>query len=426
MRTLLLGGGGREHALASGLARSALVSDLVVAPGNPGIARVASLEPVDPTDAEAVVELARRLSPGLVVIGPEAPLVAGVGDALRADGWAVFGPDAPAAQIEGSKAYSKRLMDSAGIPTARWTEVTTVDAAIVILDELGPPYVVKADGLAAGKGVVVTSDRDEAIEAVRDRLVRGLFGHAGDQVVIEEFLDGEEASLIGFSDGTTVVACEPAQDYKRVGDGDRGPNTGGMGSYSPVPSCPPDLAQRLAGEVLEPMVEASARAGAPFVGALYAGLALTSTGARVVEFNARFGDPETQALIPRLRSDLGEVCLACARGELAGMKLDWSPDACVTVVLASEGYPGQPRIGLPIEGLDEAGALDGVTVFHAGTASEDGRLVTSGGRVLAVAATSPRWATARARAYEAVDLIRFEGKHARRDIGARAELVEKG
>ncbi|MFN2388725.1 MAG: phosphoribosylamine--glycine ligase [Actinomycetota bacterium] len=426
MRTLLLGSGAREHALASGLARSSAITDLVAAPGNPGIAELAAVEPVDPASSEEVVALARRLHARVVVIGPEAPLVAGVADALRAGGCEVFGPDAGAAQIEGSKAYSKELMDRAGIPTARWTVVSTVDAAIAFLDELGAPYVIKADGLAAGKGVVVTDDRDAAIEAVRDRLVRGAFGEAGSRVVVEEFLDGEELSLIGFTDGSSVVACEPAQDYKRALDDDAGPNTGGMGSYSPVPACPPDLAARIADEVLEPMVRASAAAGAPFVGALYAGLALTRNGPRVVEFNARFGDPETQALIPRLVSDLGEVCLACTRGELAGTKLEWRAEACVAVVLASSGYPGDHRTELPIEGVGDAGAREGVEVFHAGTALRDGSLVTSGGRVLTVAATGTSWASARTRAYEAADLISFQGKHLRTDIAARAERVEKG
>ena len=424
MRALLLGSGGRESALASGLARSAYVSELIAAPGNPGIGMVADLHEVDPTDVAAVVELARRTGPGLVVVGPEAPLVAGVGDALRSEGFPVFGPDAAAARIEGSKAYSKELMDEAGIATARWERFDDPARATGFLDELGPPYVIKADGLAAGKGVVVTEDRAEAIAALNERLVEGKFGEAGATVVIEEFLDGEEASLIAFTDGKSIATCEPAQDYKRVGDGDSGPNTGGMGSYSPVPSCPADIARSIAEEVIQPMVEVTAARGAPFVGALYAGLALTRNGPKVVEFNARFGDPETQALVPRLASDLGEIALASARGELEGLKLEWRPEHCVSVVLASEGYPGSYSTGEPIEGLEVAAGMDDVSVFHAGTARSDGRVVTAAGRVLAVSALGRTFVDARKRAYEAAEAISFPGKYQRSDIARRAADAE--
>jgi phosphoribosylamine---glycine ligase len=421
----VVGSGGRESALAWALSRSSRISEVIGAPGNPGIAKLGETLPVDASSPAAVVGLAQAVGAALVVIGPEAPLVAGVADALRAAGFSVFGPNAAAARIEGSKSHAKELMRRAGIPTAKGRAFSSPPEAIAYMDRLGPPYVVKADGLAAGKGVVVTSDRAEAVDAVEDRLVRGAFGEAGRRVVIEEHLDGEEASLIAFTDGSTLLACAPAQDYKRALDGDRGPNTGGMGSYSPVPSCPDELAQRLFGEVLAPAVAAMAAAGAPFVGALYAGLALTSQGPRVLEFNARFGDPETQALLPRLASDLGEVCLACAAGELEGMALEWRPEACVSVVLASAGYPGPAPTGLPVDGLEAAEALSDVAIFHAGTARRDGRIVTDGGRVLAVSGLGKTFAVARERAYRAAGLIRFEGVQARSDIGARAEAAER-
>lgn len=424
MRVLLLGSGGRESALAWALSRSAHVSELIAAPGNPGIGAVAELHDLDPVDSTAVMDLARATRPGVVVVGPEAPLVAGVGNSLRAEGYLVFGPDAAAARIEGSKAYSKELMDRASIPTARWQGFSEVDPAVRYLDELGPPYVIKADGLAAGKGVVVTEDRVEAIAAVEERLVHGKFGAAGSNVVIEEYLDGEEASLIAFTDGAAIAVCEPAQDYKRAGDGDSGPNTGGMGSYSPVPSCPADVASSIAEQVIKPMVDVTAREGAPFVGALYAGLALTSAGPKVVEFNARFGDPETQALMPRLVSDFGEVALASARGELEGTKLEWRPEACVSLVLASKGYPGSYPTGEPIEGLDEAGRMKDVAIFHAGTSAAGDEVVTSGGRVLAVSALGSDFRQARRRAYEAVDVISFPSKYIRGDIALRAEQAE--
>ena len=420
MRALLLGSGGRESALAWGLSRSRVVDELIAAPGNPGISELATIEKVDIEDPSAVVGLARRLSADLVVIGPEAPLVAGVADALRADGIKVFGPDAGAARIEGSKTYAKELMERGGIPTAAWRAFDDLDASVAYLDELGAPYVIKADGLAAGKGVVVTEDRAEAIAALKERLVEGRFGAAGRSVVIEEFLDGEETSLIAFTDGRTVLPCVPAQDYKRAFDDDAGPNIGGMGSYSPVPACPDDLVEQITHDVLEPMVAATSEMGSPFVGALYAGLALTSKGPRVIEFNARFGDPETQALVPRLASDLGEVCLAAASGDLAGAGLQWRSEACVSVVLASAGYPGSYPTGVVIEGVEAAASRDDVHVFHAGTTTADGALRTAGGRVLAVSALGDSFASARERAYDAATQISFDGKHLRGDIAARA------
>jgi phosphoribosylamine---glycine ligase len=424
MRVLLLGSGGRESALASALDRSSSVTDVVVAPGNPGVARFATCISINPEDPAKVVALARELKPELVVIGPEAPLVAGVGDSLREEGFDVFGPGRAAARIEGSKLFAKQLMERAGVATASGRAFTAVADAVEYMDTLGPPYVVKADGLAAGKGVVVSEDRDEAIGAIEDRIERGMFGSAGRTVIVEEFLDGPEASLIAVSDGSVVVPLEPAQDYKRADDDDAGPNTGGMGSYSPVPACPPPLADRIVGEIIEPMIAATAKEEAPFVGAIYAGLALTTRGPRVIEFNVRFGDPETQAILPRLESDFGELCLACAKGDLAGTKLDFTTDVCVSVVLASRGYPGGYERGMPIEGVDEAAALQGVRVFQAGTARREDRLVTDGGRVLAVSALGSSFRAARRRAYEAVDLIRFEGKHVRTDIAARAVAAE--
>jgi phosphoribosylamine--glycine ligase len=426
MRVLLLGSGGRESALAWGLSRSSAVTETIAAPGNPGIAALAETVPLDPCDPAAVVALARRADVDLVVIGPEAPLVAGVADELRAQGRPVFGPSQAAARLEGSKSYAKRLMRAAGVPTAEGRSFSLPEPAIDYLDALGPPYVVKADGLAAGKGVVVTLDRAEAVAAVRERLVERRFGGAGAAIVIEEYLDGEEASAIAFVDGSTALVCDAAQDFKRALDGDRGPNTGGMGSYSPVPACPPDVLARVRAEIVHPLVRATAALGAPFVGALYAGLALTSRGPRVIEINARFGDPEAQALLPRLDSDLGELCLACARGEVAGMRLRWRAGACVAVVLASGGYPGEHATGVEIAGTERAAALEDTLLFHAGTALRGGRLVTAGGRVLVVAGLGGSIERARERAYEAASVIEFEGKQLRSDIALEAAKTQGG
>ncbi len=420
MKVLLLGSGGRESALASGLARSPSVEELFVGPGNPGIAKIAQLESIDPADPAEVLELATRLGADLVVVGPEAPLVAGVADVLRGAGIDVFGPSAEAARIEGSKSWAKELMTEASIPTGASRTFTQRDDAVAYLKELAPPYVIKADGLAAGKGVVVTEDIGDAEYAIEERLVAGVFGEAGRSIVIEEFLEGEEASLIAFTDGRVLVPCSPAQDYKRLSDDDRGPNTGGMGFYSPVPSCPPETTERIIYGVLEPMIKVLEKRGTPFSGALYAGVALTSEGPKVIEFNARFGDPETQALIPRLDSDLGELFLASARGELSGMTATWSSSASVAVVLASEGYPGSFPTGFEISGLDEAAKVPGVSVFHAGTAMRGDDVVTAGGRVLAVSALGDDVRAARDAAYEAASAIDFQGKHLRYDIGQRA------
>ena len=410
MRVLVLGGGAREHALVRALLADPQVESVACAPGNAGIARevtTARLDLMVPGDAAA---LALSLAIDLVVVGPEGPLVAGVADAVRASGIACFGPTAEAARLEGSKAFAKEVMAAAGVPTSRSAVATTADEAAVALDELGPPYVVKDDGLAAGKGVVVTDDRDEALRHAA----------ACGRVVIEEFLDGPEVSLFALSDGTSVVPLAPAQDFKRVGDGDAGPNTGGMGAYSPLPWAPDDLVDEVRKTVLVPTIEEMASRGTPFAGLLYAGLALTSRGVRVIEFNARFGDPETQVVLARLRTPLGSLLHAAATGGLAGIgPLEWSPDAAVTVVVAAPGYPASPVLGGVVEGLEVAGEQPGVVVLHAGTALDpQGHVVSSGGRVLSVVATGMDVAVARARAYRAVALLRLDGAHHRTDIAA--------
>ncbi len=381
---------------------------MACAPGNAGIAQLATVHRVDPTDSAAVVALAGRLGVDLVVIGPEAPLVAGVADAVRSAGIACFGPSGPAARLEGSKAFAKQVMADAGVPTAAARVAVTAAEAAAALDEFGPPYVVKNDGLAAGKGVVVTPDRAEAL------------AHAAgcERVVVEEYLDGPEVSLFGISDGATVLPLAPAQDFKRAGNGDTGPNTGGMGAYSPLPWAPAGLTEQVLDTVLQPTVDQLRKSGTPFAGLLYAGLALTSRGLRVVEFNCRFGDPETQVVLARLASPLGGLLRAAATGRLAGQPSPrWRDEAAVTVVIASAGYPERPRTGDPIDGIDAAEAVPGVRVYHAGTAADPaGRLVTAGGRVLSVTATGSDQAQARDRAYQAVTKIQIPGAHYRTDI----------
>ncbi|WP_344330388.1 phosphoribosylamine--glycine ligase [Kitasatospora putterlickiae] len=413
MKVLVIGGGAREHALCRSLSQDPAVTELHCAPGNAGIAQVATVHQVDQSDGAQVTALARGLGAGLVVVGPEAPLVAGVADALRAAGVAVFGPSAEAARLEGSKAFAKEVMAAAGVPTARSYVCTTPAEAAEALDAFGAPYVVKDDGLAAGKGVVVTSDRDEAL------------AHAAacGQVVIEEYLDGPEVSLFAITDGTTVLPLQPAQDFKRALDGDQGPNTGGMGAYSPLPWAPEGLVEEVLETVLQPTVDELRRRGTPFSGLLYAGLALTSRGTRVIEFNARFGDPETQVVLARLRTPLAGVLHASATGTLDQLEpLRWDEGAAVTVVIAAEGYPAAPRTGDPIEGLAEAEAADGTAyVLHAGTkAAGDGRVLSAGGRVLSVTATGAGLAEARERAYRAVERISLAGGQHRGDIALKA------
>ena len=416
MRVLVVGGGGREHALAWALARDPDVDELLAAPGNAGIEDIARCVPVAADDVGGIVSLAEAESIDLTVVGPEAPLVGGLVDALMARGRRAFGPAAAAARIEGSKAWAKELLLQYGIPTARAEITDDVTRAVMLLDAFEPPWVIKADGLAAGKGVVVTAKREDAVAAIESMLVDRTFGAAGDRILIEEHLEGRELSVLALTDGVSVLPLEPARDHKRALEGDRGPNTGGMGAFSPVPEIDDATRWLIAGEILEPTVAAMANEGVPYWGVLYAGLMLTGDGPKVLEFNARFGDPEAQAVLPRVHSDLLGLLLACLDGSLKEAQVAWRPEACVTVVLASGGYPGKYRTGLPIDGLEEAGKTDRVAVFHAGTARRDGRVVTAGGRVLAVSALGADLADARARAYGAASMISFEGLHRREDI----------
>lgn len=420
MRILVLGGGGREHALVWKIGQSPRVREIICMPGNPGIAKLARCVPGNPNDPKAVAALAEAGDIDLTVVGPEAPLVAGVADELTRRGRSVFGPTRAAAEIEGSKAFSKELMARYGIPTAGYRIFTDPAAAASYVKEQAGPLVLKADGLAAGKGVVITRDTREALDAIDEIMVKQAFGSAGSRLVIEEFLEGEEVSVLAFCDGERVVPMVSAQDHKRVFDNDEGPNTGGMGAYSPAPVYTPEVAERVEREILLPAVQALAAEGRPYRGVLYAGLMVTRDGPKVLEFNCRFGDPETQAVLPRLENDLVEVMLACAEGNLSGVELRWRPDAAVCVVIASSGYPGSYEKGLPIIGLDAAESLRDVMVFHAGTAERDGRIVTSGGRVLGVTALGPTIGAAVERAYAAVSRIAFPGMHYRKDIARRA------
>jgi len=417
VRVLIVGSGGREHALARALSRDPDVTDLHVAPGNAGTARVASNHAVAATDPAAVTALAKRLMPGLVIIGPEAPLVAGAADALRECGITCFGPGAAAARIEGSKAFAKDVMAAAGIPTAAARVCVTPGEVGDALDGFGPPYVVKDDALAAGKGVLVTTDREAALAHAK----------ACARVVVEEFLDGPEVSLFALCDGTEVLPLLPAQDFKRARDGDQGPNTGGMGAYAPLPWAPPGLATDATEAVVRPALAELRRRGTPYQGLLYAGLCLTREGARVVEFNARFGDPETQVVLDRLATPLAGALLAAATGDLAGAPAPrWTPGAAVTVVLAAEGYPGGPVTGDVIEGLADTERLPQAYILHAGTSrDEGGRIVSAGGRVLNVVGTGPDLWAARSAAYDAVGLIRMRGGWYRCDIAEHAAETDR-
>ncbi|HEY8296369.1 MAG TPA: phosphoribosylamine--glycine ligase [Micrococcaceae bacterium] len=420
MKVLVIGPGGREHALVRSLLSDPNVSEVHSAPGNAGIAALVPTHPIDGNDPTAVTALAVKLDVDLVVVGPEAPLAAGVSDAVRAAGIPVFGPDKAAAQLEASKAFAKQVMAEANVPTAMARVASNEEEAADALDTFGAPYVVKDDGLAAGKGVVVTSDRAEALAHARSCF------DAGADVVIEEFLDGPEVSIFVLSDGRTVVPLAPAQDFKRIYDGDEGPNTGGMGAYSPLDWAPAGLVQEVIDRVAQPTVDEMAHRGTPFVGVLYCGLALTTRGTRVIEFNVRFGDPETQAVLARLRTPLGGLLLAAAKGQLdKADDLRWSPQSAVAVVVASADYPDTPRTGDRIRGLRKANALEGVHVLHAGTAADDdGKAVSAGGRVLAVVGMGSDLEEARERAYEGVDLIRLDGSQHRTDIAAKAARGE--
>jgi len=413
MKILLVGSGGREHALALGLKADKACTELHVAPGNPGIASVATLHPLVITDNVAICELAKNLSVDLDVIGPEVPLVNGAADVLRAAGFAVFGPSKAAAQLEGSKDFAKGVMRDAGVPTARSFTCTKEDEIEKALDAFGAPYVVKDDGLAAGKGVVVTNDRQVALE------------HAlkCTRVVIEEYLAGPEISLFGISDGRNILPMEPAQDFKRVHNGDEGPNTGGMGAYSPLPWAPTEIVEETYEKVLAPMIAEMAARGTPFVGLLYAGLALTDHGIRVIEFNARFGDPETQVLIPRLVTPLATLLYKAATDSLDDEVLQWRDESAVTVVLAAQGYPESPKIGGAISALP---TIDKAQIFHAGTSQSADALLSAGGRVLTVTGTGSDLTEARDRAYRAISQIQLEGSFYRTDIALNASVAEKG
>ncbi len=413
MRVLLIGSGGREHALAFGLRADSIVTELHCAPGNPGIEELATLHQLDILNNQAVVDLATQLNPDLIVIGPEAPLVNGVVDVLRSAGFITFGPSKAAAQLEGSKNFAKEVMNDAGVPTAR--SFLCVDQREIekALDHFGAPYVVKDDGLAGGKGVVVTDDRDEALR------------HAlsCEKVVIEEFLNGAEISLFGISDGKTIVAMQPAQDFKRAYDHDEGPNTGGMGAYSPLPWAPSDIVEQVHTQVLAPVVAEMAARGTPFVGLLYAGLALTDHGLKVIEFNARFGDPETQVLIPRLLTPLATLLYKAATRDLAEVELAWKSESAVTVVLAAEGYPSSPVLGGQISTLP---AIHCTEIFHASTAHSEVGLVSQGGRVLSVTGSGADLTEARNCAYRGISQIQLAGSYYRTDIALNASVAEKG
>lgn len=415
---LLLGSGGREHAMLVKLAQSLRAGRLFVAPGNGGMYQLAQKADVDQDDPAAVARFARENGIGLVVIGPEAPLVAGVADAVRAEGIPVFGPSGKAAQMEGSKKFAKDVMERAGVPTARYESFTDEAACAEYVRKVGGPIVIKADGLAAGKGVIVAQTTEEALDGVHECFTA--FGDAGSLVVVEEMLEGPECSLLALTDGKTVVPLATSQDHKRALDGDRGLNTGGMGVYSPVPILLPGELEQMV-QIEEKVVAELAQEDNPYSGCLYGGFMLTKDGPKVLEFNARFGDPETQVVLPRMKGDLVECFLACDNGTLSPDMVSWDDDWAVSVVLTSAGYPGSYEKGKLISGIDDANAMDGVTVYHAGTKlGEDGAVYTNGGRVLDITAVAPTFEDARNKAYEACDKIFFEGKTYRHDIGIKA------
>lgn len=420
MQVLVIGGGGREHTLVWKLAQSKKVTKLYAAPGNPGMKDLAECVDLDIADLDGLADWAEKHAIDLTVVGPEAPLVAGIVDVFKARGLTIFGPSAKAAEIEGSKIFSKELMEKYGVPTAFFKVCDNLADARAFVEEKGAPIVIKADGLAAGKGVVVAMTKDEALAALDEMMGAHKFGSAGNRVVIEEFMEGEEASLLAFTDGKTIVPMLAAQDHKRVNDGDQGPNTGGMGAYCPAPVMTDALKEKTVKEVLRPIVDALAKEGRPYSGCLYAGLMIKGDSVKVVEFNARFGDPETQVVLPLLKSDLAEIMVACANGTLTPDLVEWSDKAAVCVVMASGGYPASYKKGIPITGLKAANAMDDVVVFHAGTREEDGKILTNGGRVLGVTAVADDIPSAQQKAYDAVDKIHFDGAHYRQDIAWRA------
>jgi phosphoribosylamine---glycine ligase len=427
MRVLVVGGGGREHALVHSFAQSPLAERIFCAPGNAGTGGEADNIPIAADDLPALLDFASREEVDLTVIGPEAPLVAGLTDLFEEHGLAVFGPNKVASQLEGSKVFAKEVMTGGGVPTGAYRRHELLETALADVESRDDyPLVVKADGLAAGKGVLICRDKAEARAAVESCFVRREFGDAGDVLITEEYLVGSEVSLLVLCDGVDAVPLAPAQDYKRIFAGDQGPNTGGMGSYCPVPGFEQKAIDAAMEHVVEPVVETLRRRGVTYRGVLYAGLIVTAAGVKVLEFNCRFGDPETQAVLPRLSSDLLELCAAASCGELAGAKALWKPQDCVTVVMASAGYPASSHKGDVIAGLPEAAALDDVTVYHAGTALQGGNVVTAGGRVLAVSALGDGFAAARERAYEGIGKIRFDGQQTRPDIAERAVKARAG
>ena len=420
MKILVIGSGGREHAIVWKLAQSPLAEEIYCAPGNAGIADLAECVNIPADDVDTLLEFAQAEKIGLTVVGPEAPLAAGIVDKFTAAGLKIFGPSQKAAMIEGSKALAKEIMEKYGIPTAKYAAFTDKEAALAYLDANPAPIVVKADGLAAGKGVVVAMTTAEAREAVEPMLSGNAFGAAGARVVIEEYLEGEEVSVLAFSDGKTVLPMVSAQDHKRVFDDDKGPNTGGMGAYSPAPIYTPQLAGQVLQQVLQPAVDGMRQEGRLYKGVLYAGLMLTAQGVKVLEFNARFGDPETQAVLMRLQSDLAEIMLAVIDERLDEYSLSWADEAAVCVVMASGGYPGAYAKGQPISGLPQAAEQADTVVFHAGTKFSGQQVVADGGRVLGVTASAPTIKAAIDKAYQAVDLISWQDCFCRRDIGAKA------
>lgn len=420
MDILVVGGGGREHALVWKIAQSPLVNKIYCAPGNPGIAELAEVVPIGVDEIDALYDFAREKNIDLTVVGPELPLTLGIADKFRAGGLDLFGPDKAAAQLEGSKGFSKDLMRKYSIPTAAYASFTERDRAVAYIKEQGAPIVVKADGLAAGKGVILAQTVDEAIHAVDEILVEGRFGDAGEAVVIEEFLYGEEASFFAFTDGKNILPLASSQDHKQIFDGDQGPNTGGMGAYSPAPVVTDALYKRIVAEVVQPTIDGMAAEGTPYQGILFVGLMINGDDFKVLEFNARFGDPEAQPLLCRMKSDVVPVLRDCARGELNISALEWYERAAVCVVLAAAGYPGSYPKGDVISGIDAANAIDGVQVFHAGTAAQNGDIVTAGGRVLGVTGWADTIAAAIDKAYAGVEKISWNGMQMRRDIGQKA------
>jgi phosphoribosylamine--glycine ligase len=420
MKVMVVGGGGREHALAWKIAQSPLVGSVICVPGNAGMAQIGECIPVEVEDPAALAEIATGRGVDLTVVGPEAPLVSGLVDYFRERKLKVFGPSGSAARIEGSKHFAKSLMEKYSIPTGRARLFNDFDEAKVYVESVEPPLVVKADGLAAGKGVIIAPDTDAAVKALSDCFVDRVFGDAGNTVLVEEYMEGPEVSILSLSDGNATVHMVPSQDHKRALDGDRGPNTGGMGAYSPVPLLDAAAESDIHENVMDATVKAMEAEGVPYQGVLYGGLMLTDEGPKVLEFNVRFGDPESQAVIPRLAGDLVPGLQATIEGNVCDYEMEWSAEYCVCVVVASGGYPGKYETGIPIKGLKAAGGDSKVEIFHAGTRMEDGRFVTAGGRVLNVVALGADFDEARGLAYEAVQMISFEGMHYRKDIGHQA------